>query len=356
LIVDTVVTLKTKAAALAAIKALKLEITSSDVSTKSRLTVWSALVDHFRQVELAADTLWRTLSTRVSYEGYLRKWIVPRWRNYKLANITAVEVESWLRQLALAPGSKCKIRNLMSVIFNHAIRHGLCDRNPITFVRQSAKRRAIPNILTPNEIERIINTLGPRERTLVFLAAGTGLRMGELFAIKWKDVDFSANQMHILRSIVKNAVGPCKTEASRKPVPLHSNLAKALEAWRERTPYTQPEDWVFASDHAKGKFPYSGPYLMRRLIRPAAIKAGVTTHFGWHTFRHTYSSLLKAEGTDLKVVQELLRHSSIRVTMDTYTQAMTSMKRDAQSIVVGQFSSSFFQQFHDPDPPIYGCS
>jgi len=57
-------------------------------------------------------------------------------------------------------------------------------------------------------------------------------------------------------------------------------------------------------------------------------------HLGWHTFRHTYSSLLKATHADIKVMQELLRHASSRVTLDTYTQAMTSDKREAQSAVV----------------------
>jgi site-specific recombinase XerD len=73
---------------------------------------------------------------------------------------------------------------------------------------------------------------------------------------------------------------------------------------------------------------------MRRIIRPAAVKAGVARRIGWHTFRHTYSSLLKANGADTKVMQELLRHASSRVTLDTYTQAFLSHKRRAQSEVV----------------------
>jgi integrase len=74
--------------------------------------------------------------------------------------------------------------------------------------------------------------------------------------------------------------------------------------------------------------------IMRKLIRPAAVKLGITAHLGWHTFRHTYSSLLRANRVDIKVMQELLRHASSRVTLDTYTQAVTSQKREAQSNVV----------------------
>ncbi len=73
---------------------------------------------------------------------------------------------------------------------------------------------------------------------------------------------------------------------------------------------------------------------MRTVIRPAAVTVGITRRFGWHTFRHTYSSLLKANGADTKVMQELLRHASSRVTLDTYTQAFLSHKRKAQSEVV----------------------
>jgi len=162
LIVGSVLELRNEAAALAAVSTLKLEINSNDVRMKSKLLMWSALVDHYRQQELAVDNLFRTASTKTTYEGYLRKWIVPRWGEYSLANIKAVEVELWLRQLPLAPGSRCKIRNVMSVIFNHAIRHDLFDRNPISHVRQSAKRRTIPKILTANEIQRLIGALGLR--------------------------------------------------------------------------------------------------------------------------------------------------------------------------------------------------
>jgi len=73
---------------------------------------------------------------------------------------------------------------------------------------------------------------------------------------------------------------------------------------------------------------------MRTIIRPAAAKIGITQNIGWHTFRHTYSSLLRASKTDIKVTQELLRHASSRVTLDTYTQAVTAQKRRAQSGVI----------------------
>jgi hypothetical protein len=107
---------------------------------KARSTTVSELVSHYRKRELDPDTVWKTHSTKVTYEGYLNKWILPRWQGYALARVNAGEVELWLRSLPLAKSSCAKIRNLMSVVFNHGIRHEICDRNPIQLVRQSAKR------------------------------------------------------------------------------------------------------------------------------------------------------------------------------------------------------------------------
>jgi integrase len=225
----------------------------------------------------------------------------------------------------------------MSVLFNHARRYDLYDRNPIQWVRQSAKRRSAPDVLTSDEVRQLLSVLKPRERIMVLLDVVTGLRQSELFALKWKDVDFKNQQLWVTRSIVQQVVGHCKTEASQKPVPLHNYLIRALWSWHRRTPYRTPESWVFASPQNRGKSPYWGQELLRHHIRPAAQKLGITKRIGWHTFRRTYSTLLRATGAELKVMQELMRHSTIRVTLDTYTQAVTTEKRAAQSAVVSLF-------------------
>lgn len=73
--------------------------------------------------------------------------------------------------------------------------------------------------------------------------------------------------------------------------------------------------------------------VLKRYLQPAAERAGITKHVGWHTFRHTFSTLLRANGEDIKVVQELLRHANSKITMDIYTQALSPTKRQAQSRV-----------------------
>jgi len=93
-------------------------------------------------------------------------------------------------------------------------------------------------------------------------------------------------------------------------------------------------DWVFASERAFGKLPVWPDSLRQKILQPAAKKAGITKQVGWHTFRHTYSTLLKANGEDVKVVQELMRHANITTTMNIYTRALTPSKRRAQSKAV----------------------
>jgi integrase len=177
-----------------------------------------------------------------NYCFYLNRWNIPRWGKYELGEVKTTEVESWLRSLPLAKSTCAKIHNLMSVLFNHAWRHELFDRNPIRLVRQSAKRRTAPTVLTPNEIKSLADRLNIRERTLVLLAASTGLRQSELFGLKWGDIDFENGTMTVTRSITYGVVGRCKTESSQKPVPVHSILADALVQWRDRCSYRKPDD------------------------------------------------------------------------------------------------------------------
>ncbi len=330
---------KDQSSALLAITALRREINFHSPRVNIRSLTVSELVDHYRQRELATDHIWKTHSTKVTYQGYLNKWILPRWGSHSVSIIKAGEVELWLRSLPLARSSCAKIRNLMSVIFNHGIRYQIHDRNPIQLVRQSAKRRRIPEVLSVEEIQQLLDALALRERTLVLLDVGTGLRMGELFGLKWKNVDFRTSEVSVVRSIVMQVTGPCKTEASQKPIPLDSYLAETLRVWQRHTRFKRPEDWIFASPRVNGRKPYWGQQIMRKTIRPTATRLGITKRIGWHTFRHTYSTLLRATGADIKVMQELLRHASSRVTMDTYTQAVTVQKRKAQSVVVQFFRS-----------------
>jgi integrase len=196
---------------------LMQEINATDIRMARMSLTMAQLSDHFQQRELGRWNERISYSTKRAYQGYLNNWVVPRWGDYLLPNIKAVEVELWLNHLERAAGTRCKIRNLMSVLFNHARRYDLYDRNPIQWVRQSAKRRSAPDVLTSDEVRQLLAALEPRERIMVLLDVATGLRQSELFALKWKDVDFSNKQLWVTRSIVQQVVGRCKTEASQNP-------------------------------------------------------------------------------------------------------------------------------------------
>jgi len=311
-------------------------IARSGESRVCNITV-EQLCEHFEQRELRCSDSFRSFATVKTYRGYMRKWIRPHLGSAYLDEIKAVEVETWLRQLPMARSSRAKIRSILSILFNHACRYELFDRNPIRFVRQGAKRRSAPDVLTAAEIKALVDHLPLREHTLVLLAASTGLRQSELFGLKWRDIDFLHGELSVVRSIVFGVVGRCKTESSQKPVPLHPLLGEALLSWKKGCKYTSLDDWVFASRLHKGRRPYWGAAILRKYIRPVAELLNIEKRIGWHTFRRTYSTLLRSVGAEFKVMQELMRHSTLRTTMDVYTQAVAPAKHAAQAAVLALF-------------------
>lgn len=317
------------------------------------------LIDHYVHTDLSANTGWHSHATRTIYLYFLERWIRPEWGEITLQSVRTLAVEHWLRGLRRADGghladaTKGKIRNILSVLFNHAIRCEWLDQghNPITFVRQSARRKNIPVVLESEEVRAILSQLQPCFRLMVELVVTTGMRRSELFALKWGDVNFAELAISIQRSVYLGIIGNCKTETSRKPVPLDERVAADLWLWKETTKHCNSEDWVFASPHKSGKDPYWPGTVLAKIIQPAAVRAGICKKVGWHTFRHTYSTLLVANGENVKVVQELMRHAKARTTLDLYTQARLVTKRQAQNRVV----ECLFPEPPEPLPPvIYG--
>lgn len=292
------------------------------------------MIAHYVERELTEGNHRKAYSTKAVYKCYLDNWALPRWRSYRLSQVKTVAVEEWLANLSPTAGTKAKLRNIMSALFNHAIRYEWRDRNPISLVRQSAKRERIPEVLDVEEVGSLLAELQHPYKIMVFLAAATGLRASELLGLKWQDVDFESLEISPNPGVVHQVVGELKTEASQKPIPLDSELARALLEWRYLSPFNQQADWIFASLEMKGQQPYWPENLLRRYIRPAAERCGIRKTIGWHTFRHSYASQLKANGEDVKVVQESLRHANSRITLDTCTQASTLVKRRAQTKVV----------------------
>lgn len=334
IVVGTVEQYPVRAAAQKAVDALRIHINKETPRAALQPLTCEQLITHYVERELSEGNHTKAHSSKAAYKCYLDNWILPRWRSYKLHEVKTVAAEEWLGSLSLAPGTKAKLRNIMSAMFNHAIRYEWLDKNPISLVRQSAKRERIPEVLDVDEIRSLLTELGHPYKAMVFLAAATGLRASELLGLKWQDVDFESLEINLNHGIVHQVVGELKTEASRKPIPLDPVLAGVILEWRNLSPFNQQSDWVFASPEMKGLQPYWPENLLRRHIRPAALRCGIHKTIGWHTFRHSYATQLKANGEDVKVVQESLRHANSRITLDTYTQALTPAKRQAQTKVV----------------------
>jgi integrase len=333
-VVGTVDEYPTEAAARKAVDALRIDINKETPQAVLRPLTVEQLAAHYKEKELPEDGSKKAQSTVGVYRSNLDNWIVPRWKRYRLSDVKAIAVEDWLGSLEMAPATKAKIRNIMHALFNHAMRYEWLERNPITLVRQSAKRQRVPDVLDVGEIKALLAELPEPFRTMVFLAASTGLRVSELIGLQWGDIDFDALEIQLSRAVVDGFVGDMKTEASRKPIPLDSALAEVLLDWRGRSAYNRQQDWVFASPRLKGAQPYSPDTIRAKAIKPAAQRAGITKRIGWHTFRHSFATLLKSNGEDVKVVQESLRHANSRITLDIYTQAVTPAKREAQGKVV----------------------
>ena len=302
------------------------------------------LVTHYKKDELPR----KAFATVVSYTDFLDSHIVPRGGGSALSAIKSIEVERWLEGIKrkdgkpTSPATKAKIRNVMSAVFAHAIRYGWASQNPITEVRTSAKRLRDPEFLTPEELQTLLKNLPQRERTMVLLDAATGIRRGELFELRWHDVDFDAGIANITRSIYRNVVGDTKTIGSRKPVPLHPLVLDELKKWRAEADYRADSDYIFASVQKNGSQPLQPDMILKRHIRPVLAEMGVKKRIGWHSFRHGLGTMLRQMKVDVKVAQELLRHANPRVTLEFYQQAVTEEKREAQELALKGFLGPAF--------------
>jgi len=325
------------AAARRAVDGLELDINTESVSGAFASLTINELIEHYRLIELA-DSNSKTARTKQVYEHQLANIISPKWGDHQLRDVKPVAVEKWLNSLPVAPGSRYKTKGVMSVLYQHAMRYEWVSANTIRLVRQSAIPLQEEIVLTPIEVGALLAELRDPFRTLILLASVTGLRRGELFGLKWEDVDFRNAEIRIVRSMVAQIEGPPKTLASRRPLPMSSELASALENWRKRTSYAASQDWVFASPLALGKKPYWPDAVLKRHILPAAERAGITKRIGWHSFRRTLATLLQSSGASVKTTQDLMRHSSPVMTLGTYAKAVTADKRLAQDAIAALFT------------------
>lgn len=314
----------TKALAWKAAEGLRLSVNSENPGTQ---VTFGALIDRYLREQVPQRHV-----TASKYRSWITHHIQPQWGDYPIAKVKPVLVEEWISKLDLAPKSKGHVRSIMHILFQWAMKWELMDLqiNPmkLVHVKGSSKRLREPVTLTRKQFHHVLRFVVEPFRTMCVVAMCLGLRASELVGLQWTDFDWKNLSVTIQRGVVIGRVDEVKTRYSNKAIPLDPVLASMLLSYRRQA---GPGNWVFPSSRTdRPWWPWT---IQRNHLLPAGIKAGLG-RIGWHTFRHSYSTMLRALRVDVKVQQELLRHADIRTTLNIYTQAVPEALRKANSRVV----------------------
>jgi integrase len=266
---------------------------------------------------------------------WLNKYALGHWGDHRITDLQPRPVELWLDSLPLAPKTRGHIRELLHQLVDFAMWSGAIPVgvNPITLVtvRGSSKRTKEPRSLKVEEFQTLLEHLSEPFKTMALVQVCLGLRVSELLALRWKNVDWMAKRLNVESGIVNQHIDTVKTEESRKSMNLDSRLLAVLSACRQRSEFREAEDWIFPSPLKLGRLPYSYTGYWRAL--QDAAQAAELGRIGTHSFRHTYRSWLDAVGTALTVQQKLMRHSDIQTTLNIYGTVVTSEMQEASAKV-----------------------
>ena len=167
--------------------------------------------------------------------------LLPYWGDQPISALQPRPVEFWLRGLALSPKSRSHVRNLLRVLVEFAMWSGVLEvsRNPIDLVvvKGASKRLRKPRSLTVEQFQKLQMHLKEPFKIMALVSVCLGLRVSELLALKWKDVDWLDAKLTIERGIVRQIVDDVKTDSSRRSLAIDKELLKVLIAWRQTTQF-----------------------------------------------------------------------------------------------------------------------
>jgi integrase len=271
-------------------------------------------------------------NTKEGYRGHMETHLKPAFEGMKINQITLAVIEQF-RATLLKTGTTVattkKILSTLSQIMKYAVKHHYQDYNPV----RDLERLQTPhnedeedlNILQPDQISSLVNaTATPGDKVLLMVAALTGMRQGELFGLKWTDVDWINKQIHVKRTYNHGRFYGPKSKTSKRRIDIAPELVIELKKWRLVCPRGEL-DLVFPN--SKGKPANKSNFLIRRFY-PALASAGLP-HMRFHDLRHTYAALLLDQGENIKYIQRQLGHSSIKVTLDIYGHLMSDVNQEA---------------------------
>lgn len=297
-------------------------------------------------------------STMRSYSGLIACYLRPYFGTWKIHTITASDIERYRSELARGlppaiatalvercreakpkwsearvkqssarrkPGTRTinKSLTLLTMIFNYAARHRWVDHNPAEYVEKLKDeaylhhRPVDENILAPDEVRRLVAATDEHHRLLVQTAVFTGMRQGELLGLQWGDIDWNSRQIHVRRAWKDGAFTQPKTRNSQRRVDVPDFLLHELKKWRLRCPKGEL-DMVFPNGAGN---PETHANVLQRCFYPALRRAGLRK-IRFHDLRHTFASLLLANGEDVVRVSRLLGHASPHITLNTYSHML----------------------------------
>jgi integrase len=281
------------------------------------------------------------ISTYVGYRLMLDKHIIPELGNTAVQRLTPQQVEAlYAHKLkeGLTPGSVRNIHTVLHKALSHAVRTNLIARNVCDAVEVPRFKRSEMKPLTKEQAQLLLETAKEhRLETLLLVAITTGMRRGELLGLKWQDIDFDERSLQVRRTVslisrygyVENEP---KTSRGRRKITLPEVLVESLKQHRTRqlearlkagTPW-QDRNLVFCNTHGD----YIDPNYLLYMFDKLLDKAGLP-HMRFHNLRHSAATFLLVMGVHVKIVQELLGHSSISMTLDTYSHVLPGLQKEA---------------------------
>lgn len=283
--------------------------------------------------------------TYSSYELLLEKHVRPRLGGLKLSEIRLSHVQSVYEGMLDAGRSPRTIQYVHSVTrrtFQKAIEQGKLLRNPCEFATLPKQRRTETKVMSPDEAKRFLEVSRSMSHGIIFeLALNTGMRPEEYLALRWSDLDLENGVARVQRALVWNRKGggfqmdETKTDKSRRSVPIPEELCSALRTHRRAQlevrislgPAYTNLDLVFATELGT---PLSARNLAQRQYAAVLKDAGLENRgLVLYSLRHTCATLLLAAGENPKVVAERLGHTSVKMTLDTYSHVLPDMQKSA---------------------------
>jgi integrase len=276
----------------------------------------------------------RTPNTYRSYEGVVRCHVNEHIGGIRVANLQAVQVQGLYSEMERG-GASARMRQLAHAVLHkamaQAVKWGMLPGNPCSAVDRPRVARKEMKTLTPEQTHHLLVTARPHRLWALFvLAVGTGMRQGELFALRWEDIDLEDGTVfvqHTLEEIDgKFRLKEPKSAAGRRRIELPGFAVEALHEHRKR---------MLAEGHLAGPVfcDRRGGWLRksnftRQIYKPLLERAGLPD-IRFHDLRHGHATLMLALGEHPKVVQERLGHSQITLTMDTYSHVLPSVQKKA---------------------------